>query len=512
MKRGISCLAIGIALASQAHVQAQVATDPKWTRVEINTQFFGESADFADLDKDGDMDVVSPPFWYEGPDWKVSHRFRSGNAIAGELDAYTGPWQTETYDFNADGWVDILVNMGPCCGTLEWNQNPGNPKTATANWTARTMMTTKGNESPHLGNVTGDDKPEYIVMSGNRMGVAEANASNPTGAWTFRAVGEVRSGNGNGAYGINAHGIGAGDLNMDGRIDLMSMHGWYEQPASLSSEWVLHEAPLSSRPFTGEMMGGAQMYAYDMDGDKDNDVVCAIQAHAWGLQWLENMDGKGGSWTAHKIMGTSEEVATYGVAFSQVHNLDLADIDGDGILDLVAGKRWGTHGPDQANTARVVYWFEVKRSATGVKITPHLIDDYAGAGTQIVTGDLNGDRKPDVLVAGRRGTYALLNTTTTSSILSFQSPYLASRGGLSVLRIDPASTGRNLVIRILQPGFHHAISLLNATGTERYFSLGSRRAGEIFNLDVGSLPKGNYQIRAMRDGESQSLGPLSIVR
>jgi hypothetical protein len=485
-----------------------------WTRVTVDTEFYGESADFADIDKDGDMDIVSTPFWYEGPDWKVSHRFRTGNAMAGNLDVYGGAWQTETYDFNGDGWVDILVNLGPCCGNLQWYQNPGNPGTATGNWTARTMMTTKGNESPHLGNVTGDSMPEYIVMSGNRMGVAEANRSNPTGAWTFRGVGEVRSGNGNGAYGINAHGIGAGDLNMDGRVDLMSMHGWYEQPANLQSDWTFHEAPFSARPYAQEMMGGAQMYAYDVDGDGDNDVVAAIQAHAWGLHWVENLDGEGGDWKSNKIMGTPDEVATYGVAFSQPHNLDIADIDGDGILDLVAGKRWGTHGPDQDNSARVIYWFEVKRTADGVKITPHLIDDHAGAGTQIVTGDLNGDRKIDVLVAGRRGTYALINGLPVSTFrpLAWDFPYAGSRGGLSLIRSGANAEGNTLHLRVLQPGFHHALSIIEASGRERTFHLGPRRAGEVLPLDIGRLPAGKYLLRAIRDGEPQNLGPLNISR
>lgn len=492
---------------------AQAVSQPNWTRVEVNNQFYGESADFADIDKDGDMDIVSTPFWYEGPDWKTSHRFREGSAGRGDQDEYVGAWQTETYDFNGDGWVDILVNMGPCCGTLVWHQNPGNPKTAD-NWQARTMMTSKGNESPHLGNVTGDGKPEYIVMSGNRMGVAEMNAANPTGAWSFRGVGEVRSGNGAEAYGINAHGIGAGDLNKDGRVDLMSMHGWYEQPANLSSEWTFHEAPFSGRPYTGENKGGAQMYAFDVDGDGDNDVVGAIQAHAWGLQWIENLDGTGGSWKANKIIGTADEVSIYGAAVSQLHNLDLADMDGDGILDLVAGKRWGTHGPDKANTVRAVYWFDVKRTAAGVKVTPRLIDEYTGAGCQIVAGDVNGDKKPDVVVAGRRGTFVLINNlpnVITGALLPGTS-FLGSRGGISVLRSERAPDGRTLVLRVLQPGFHHSLSLFDASGRERIFPLGNRRAGEVLPLSIGPLPSGSYQMRAVRDGEPQALGSLTIPR
>ena len=153
-----------IVLALACLGRAQTADTANWTRMEVSKEFFNEGASFGDYDKDGKMDVASPPFWYEGPDWKVSHRFRAGKALQGDSGVYGGgsdaPWQCETYDFNNDGSPDILTNMGPCCGTVEWYQNPGTPRTATANWTAHTMLTGLGCESPHLGNVTGDAKPE----------------------------------------------------------------------------------------------------------------------------------------------------------------------------------------------------------------------------------------------------------------------------------------------------------------------------------------------------------------
>jgi hypothetical protein len=130
-----------------------------------------------------------------------------------------------------------------------------------------------------------------------------------------------------------------------------------------------------------------------------------------------------------------------------------------------------------------------------------------------VTGDLNGDRKPDVVVAGRRGTYALLNGLPTSStILAARTPFLRSRGGLSVVRTESSSSGQTLVLRFLQPGFHHALSVMDAQGKERTFALGHRRAGEVYSLHIGSMPTGSYHLRAIRDGESQTLGPLSVTR
>jgi hypothetical protein len=298
---------------------------------------------------------------------------------------------------------------------------------------------------------------------------------------------------------------------MDGRIDLFSMHGWYEQPANLgSAEWVFHAAPFTSRPYAGENQGGAHMYAYDIDGDGDNDVVTAIQAHAWGLHWLENLDGKGGDWEEHMIMGTAAEKGQYGgVAVSHLHNLNLADINGDGLLDLVAGKRWGTHGPNQ-NDPREIFWWELKRDATGASFIPHLIDNYAGAGCQVKVGDLNGDGKLDVVTGGRRGTYALINNTPNVGVRN--AALLQSKNGISILSQQRSSAGPVLKLRFLQAGFENSLSLFDAVGKEKTFPLGSRKAGEVFSLDLGNLQSGTYLLRATRDGATQNLGALPLSR
>jgi hypothetical protein len=205
-------------------------------------------------------------------------------------------------------------------------------------------------------------------------------------------------------------------VNGDGRTDLIIKDGWHEQPASLTGdpEWTFHPFNFVA-PITGCSQGPSQLYAYDVNGDKRNDVITAINAHGWGLAWFENKDdGKGGiTFEKHTIMGTNQETATYGAAFSQPHGVTLADIDGDGLLDILAGKRWMVHGsgnqdPD-ATGDPVIYWFQLKRAADGTaSYTPHLIDNKSGIGVSIATADLNGDGFMDAMAGGKYGAYVHL--------------------------------------------------------------------------------------------------------
>jgi hypothetical protein len=154
------------------------------------------------------------------------------------------------------------------------------------------------------------------------------------------------------------------------------------------------------------------MFAYDVDGDGDNDIVTSQQAHGWGIAWYENRGG-GLGFTQHMVMGTAAEREKYGVAFSQLHAFALEDLDGDGLKDIVTGKRKGAHGRglgSDVDSAAVLYWFRLTRPGGGTPVfEPHRIDATAGVGTQLIVADVNGDRSPDILTARREGAFAFLN-------------------------------------------------------------------------------------------------------
>ena len=125
-------------------------------------------------------------------------------------------------------------------------------------------------------------------------------------------------------------------------------------------------------------------------------------------------NGKGAiNFKQHFILNPEAKPNEYGISFSQLHAVDLADINGDGLIDIVTGKRFwahGNHGDPEPNAPAVLYWFELVRNKDkSVMFVPHLIDDNSGIGTQVLATDINGDKLPDIIVGNKKGTFAHLH-------------------------------------------------------------------------------------------------------
>jgi hypothetical protein len=89
--------------------------------------------------------------------------------------------------------------------------------------------------------------------------------------------------------------------------------------------------------------------------------------------------------------------------------MHLVDVNGDGLKDLITGKRWWAHGPKgdaDPNDPAVLYWFEAKKASDGViKFIPHQIDDNSGIGTQFWVGDFSGKKTVDIVIANKKGVF-----------------------------------------------------------------------------------------------------------
>lgn len=360
---------------------------PEFERMQLSDVFYAEGAGIGDLNRDGIPDVIAGPFWYEGPDYQERHEFYPERPF--DPRKYSDNFFVEVYDFDGDDWNDILV-VGFPGREAHWYQNPAGSE---GHWTKHLVMDGVDNESPYIGDITGDGRPDLVFHHEGYLGYAVGNPDRPTEPWTFHRVSEDLG------LGHFTHGFGVGDVNGDGRLDIMMATGWWENSGSPDALWQHHTADFGP--------GGAQMYAYDVNDDGRNDVITSLVAHGWGLAWFEQTPD--GAFEKHLIIGERMRDNPYGVRFSQPHAVALVDMDRDGAKDIVSGKRHWAHGalgdPEPLAPA-VLYWFELVRSEDGkASFVPHLIDDDSGVGVTLAVDDLTGDGYPDIVVANKKGTF-----------------------------------------------------------------------------------------------------------
>jgi hypothetical protein len=427
--------------------------DLAYTKITVHTRFLAESVAVGDFNHDGTLDLAAGKRWYAGPfapgynTAAGEHVYREGHddlpvtGIAEEINTgVSDSWSAFGYDINADGWDDIIQitasDIGPVVsgqtrpipfGTGNWYQNS---KGAAGNWQRFQISADMKGEHKGYADMTGDGKPEILgacksCTPAQTWGYWEANWANPTAPWAFHAVTRMYQFKDNCCGWL--HGLGAGDVNGDGKMDLLERSGAWIQPSTGggTGAWTFYNTAFSIPEFLGiePDIGGGNMFAYDVDGDGMNDVVTSLNAHGYGLAWFKQ--GPAGKFTRQMIFNTPPEKAMYGgVAFSQLHSLVLEDMDGDGLKDIVTGKTFLAHpfttgdagGAGSAGVGTeptVLYVFKLVRTPT-VHFEPHLIDidsatqKSSGVAREFRVADMNKDGIPDIVVASKRGLFVFL--------------------------------------------------------------------------------------------------------
>ncbi len=372
------------------------AERPKITfrKTQLDAKFRSEGVAVGDFNRDGKQDIAAGFVWYEAPAWKM-HTILD-QAPEYDPQGYSNAFCTFAEDVNGDGWTDIMVVDFPGTPTW-WFENPQNQA---GPWKRHTVTPVTNNESPDFLDLDGDGRRELLLAFApdpkqpdgpdRQMGFAKP-VEDATQPWRLTAISQK------GAPGTQkyAHGLGAGDVNKDGRNDILCAGGWWEAPASSGdAPWKFHPVDFGN---------GAHMYVYDFDGDGDNDVLNS-SPHAFGIWWHEQVAE--GKWEKHTIDDS----------FSQTHAVRFADINGDGLPDFVTGKRWWAHakGDPGGDQPAVIHWFELTRENGRPKWISHQFDHDSGVGTQFELSDVNGDGLLDVAISNKKGVFYFEQVRPTS--------------------------------------------------------------------------------------------------
>jgi putative membrane-bound dehydrogenase-like protein len=389
---------LSVLLCAFSVVNLFAETQITWKRQQLHGDFYSEGAAIGDINGDGKPDVVAGPFWWEGPTFEKKHAYYEPKIFS--INGYSDNFFAYVHDFDADKRNDILI-LGFPGKEARLYLNPGTHDDKP--WPMHIVADVVDNESPVFTDITGDGKPEIVCSTGGKFGYFAPSWEKPTEKWPFVAVTDDLK------VAKFTHGLGVGDVNGDGKLDLLEARRWWEAPTGNSeprtANWTQHN-------FAAGVGGGAQMFAYDFDGNGTNDVFTALAAHRYGVAvYLQNKPAPDKP-TWQRVMLASEQPQDndYGIVFSQPHAAYLADIDGDGIQDIVTGKRYWAHNghdPDERG-ARVIYWYQTKRDGKGgVDFVPHLVDAESGVGVDVQVGDVNGDKLPDIVVGNKAGVFIL---------------------------------------------------------------------------------------------------------
>lgn len=377
------------------------------TQIEvIPGRFRAEAVTAFDVNNTGSgkLDIVTSQYWYPyPPDVSTRHRISAPRdwAFTDYSDTY-GSWAA---DVDGDGYTDLIVlpRQNGAQGLVRWYQNPrGEDRDWNVYTITRPGEVTLG-ERPVYEDLFGDGQKELVFTLRTNTLVWAVPGEDPTQPWVTTPISDPGSPD----VGLDHHGMGVGDINGDGRLDIIVATGWFEGPDDRSrSPWVFHREnwlPAFCTQDTHERNPQSccsDMFKFDVSPGGGVGILCA-RPHNRGRWWIEQLED--GSWLEHEM--DSEPLTS---TFSESHAARFEDLDGDGVKEFITGKRKWAHGTggEGASEPGVLVYYKLRLDGSGVWDRYDIdLEQASGVGTHFEVMDVNGDGWLDIIISNKTGLY-----------------------------------------------------------------------------------------------------------
>ena len=344
----------------------------KWKKQLISTERY-ESVGVFDVTGDGRPNIVSGAYWYETPDIASMH-------VVGEIRQegdYYDDFSTIPMDVNGNGRLDFITG-GWWGDTIRWRENPGDPD---KEWHEHIIAKTGNVETVRAWDIDGDGEVELIPnCPGEPLKVFKLVAPEKFAVYTLYDQPQ-------------GHGLGCGDINGNGRMDIVLAGGWLEAPEKpFEQEWIFH-------PEFNFGTASVPILVVDVNRNGISDLIVG-QAHGYGLDWWEQRVSADGSrqWIQHPIDPYN----------GQYHDMFWIDLDGDGECELVTGKRYRAHvGRDISSADDLgIYYFKWNGESFSKQVISYGPPGTGkGCGISFAIADLKGNGRLDIVAPGKDGLY-----------------------------------------------------------------------------------------------------------
>ncbi len=328
----------------------------------VDARFVSEGVAAGDVNRDGKLDILAGNVWYEAPKW-TPHEIAPVVQVDPKRE-YSNCFHTWAADLNRDGWIDQIV-IGMPGEKAFWRENP---KGETSQWKEHLIWRSAGNESPLYVDLFGNGKKVLVMgYDDNYLAWFEPSAD-PYKEWICHNVSGLK-GAGSQRY---SHGLGIGDLDGDGRNEILTTGGYY---TLAGDSWSFVKADLGP--------DCAHMVVFDRG-------VLTTSAHARGVWWFSPV---------------KFERTVLDETISVTHAACLATLGPSKVPNLITGKRKWAHPPGVDVGSEEPSWLVRYEHGKDGKWRRHIIDEDSGVGTQFVVQDIDADGLHDIVTANKNGVF-----------------------------------------------------------------------------------------------------------